>query len=453
MNMFKYIFGEQPTILQKAFAWVMVSTLLLWPIFLFATVFFFDAPIRSAVDNICRMGMVLTIWLYPLYLFPLMALWFRLSKRMGATWLFYFGPLIPVAVFSLFLAICSSEYAERKPEGYDPQTFKRINDAYAVDANHVYYWNEVLEGADPASFRVLDENYAVDSQRVWYEGDSVAGADPATFVTSDDKATLGHDARDYYMGTRPLHVADISTFKQIDNSWAIDSQNVYYLNNTLAENKAVPIGDYRTFRALNNYYAADDKHVYYANNLVEGADPKSFTILEGQYHYAKDKNRVYCRAYGSPIRDFDALRHKNMEDGIWDAFHTDGKTVYNPELMPMPAGTDFTTIHRAEPYRDWYADKAHVYYENRLLLEANPRTFKVFPSHYISEAEVSSINKSSTYSHDGTHVYYRDSLMRGVDIPSFICGEDFVSSGSFAFDKNRFYEGRPTPRINELRKK
>lgn len=452
MKIFKFIFGEQPTIPQKAFAWFMVSTLLLWPIFFFVSIFFFDAPIRSAVDNICRMGMVLTIWLYPLYLFPLMALWFRLSKRMGATWLFYFCPLIPVAVFSLFLAICSSEYAERKPKGYDPQTFKRINDAYAVDANHVYYLNDVLEGANPTSFHALDENYAVDSQRVWYNGDSIVGADPSTFVAPSDTITLSHDIYDYYKGAQALHVEDMETFKQIDNSWAIDNQNVYYLNKRV-ENKAVSIGDYRTFRALNNFYAADDKHVYYENNLVEGADPKSFEILEGQYHYAKDKNRVYYKAYGSPIRDFAALRHKNMEGGLWDAFHTDGKTVYNPELMPMPSGTDFATIHRVEPYRDWYADKAHVYYGNHLLPEANPKTFKVFPSHYISEVEVSSVNKSSTYSHDDSHVYCRDSLMYGVDIPSFICGQDFVSSQSFAFDKNRFYQGEPNPRINELRKK
>lgn len=451
--MFKFIFGEQPTISQKAFVWVMVLTLLLWPVLFFVSVFFFDAPVRSAVDSICRMGMVLTIWLYPLYLFPLMALWFRLSKRMGATWLFYSCPLIPVGVFSLFMVIGSSEYVELNPEGYDPQTYKHINKTYATDINHVYYCNKILEGADPTSFYVLNEDYAADSQHVWFNELIIPGADPKTFVAPDDNDALGHDAYDYYMGAEPLYVADISTFRQINNIWAIYSRNVYYLNvEGFSEDKAVPIGDYHTFRTLNKYYAADDKCVYYENNILEGADPKSFTILEGEYHYAKDKNRVYYKAYGSPIRDLTALRHKNMEEGLWNAFHTDGKTVYNPKLLPMPLGTDFATIYRVEPYRVWYADKTHVYYENRLLPEANPRTFKVFSAHYISEVEVSSNNKSSTYSYDDSHVYYRDSLMLGVDIPSFICGEDFVSSESFAFDKNHFYQGEPNPRINELRK-
>ena len=63
-----------------------------------------------------------------------------------------------------------------------------------------------------------------------------------------------------------------------------------------------------------------------------------------------------------------------MEDGLWNAFHTDGKMVYNPKLMTMPKGTDFATIHKVERYRDWYADNKHVYYENRLLPGANPKT-------------------------------------------------------------------------------
>ena len=47
--------------------------------------------------------------------------------------------------------------------------------------------------------------------------------------------------------------------------------------------------------------------------------------------------------------------------------------------------------------------------------------------------------------------HYRDSLMLGVDVPSFICGYDYVNHYSFAFDKNRYYEGSPNPRLEKLR--
>lgn len=447
------ILGEQPTTLQKTFVWFMLLTLLLWPIGFFVSIFFWDAPIRSSIDEICRWGTTLTIWLYPIYLFPLIRLWFKLSKKVGMSWLFYLCPLIPMAVFFLFVTFGSSAYAERKPEGYDSSTYKRLNEKYALDVNHVYYGYERLEGADPSTFKILGEDYATDMHHVWFNDCMIEGAEPATFVVPDgDISNLAHDAHDYYLEHQPLHVANMGNFRQIDNNWAVDSLHVYYLDiDVLAEKKAVSVGDYRTFKALNAFYAIDAKCVYYKNNIVEGADPPSFAVLKGQYHYGQDKHRVYYEAYGSKIRDFNALRHKNMEDGLYNAFHTDGKTVYNPELMTMPEGTDFATIHKVERYRDWYADSKHVYYENCLLPGANPKTFKVFPSHYVTEEGISDNNKATEYSHDGSHVYYRDSLMSGVDIASFICGFDFVTEQSFAFDKCRYYQGTPNPRIEKLR--
>lgn len=271
------------------------------------------------------------------------------------TWLFYLCPLIPVVVFYLFLSLASNVYEERKPEGYDPSTYKSLNAMYALDANQVYYGNKILEGADPSTFKVLSGNYATDMHHVWY----------------------------------------------------------------------------------NDY-------------IIEGADPASFVVLKGLY-YAQDKHRVYYEAYGTAIRDFNTLRHKNMENGMYNAFHTDGTTIYNPKLLPMPTGTDFLTIYRVKEYRDWYADKERVYYENRLLSGANPQTFMIFPSHYVNEDYVSDNNLNTEYSHDGNNVFYRDSLMSGVDVASFICGYDFVEEQSFAFDKNRYYQGTPNPRIEKLR--
>ena len=452
------ILGGQPTVLQKIVFWLMLLPLLIWPVFSFVSVLFFDAPIQSTVDEVSRYGMVLTIWLYPLYLLPLMRLCFWASKRLRASWLFCFCPLIPVAVFFLFVEIDSSEYAARKPDGYDSSTFERINESYAKDVNHVYYCNEILEKADPASFRVLNDNYAVDAQHVWHRGNVIENADPATFIAPDDSGSLNfslaltHDAHDYYCGTKPLHVADMASFTRKGSSWAIDSLNVYFIGaDAKIGEDVVPIGDYHTFHMLNDSYAADVKQVYYKSEIVEGADPKSFAPLNGEWEYGQDNNRVYYHACGTSIRNLDALKHKNMEKGLWDAFHTDGTIVYNPKLLPMPAGCDFSTIHRVERYRDWYADKSRVYYENRLLPGANPQTFRIFQSHYVSKDYVLNNKKDASYSCDGDHVYFRDSLMSGVDVSSFFCGYDFVDSCSFAFDKNRYYQGSPNPRLEKLR--
>ncbi len=449
------VLGDQPTALQKVFFWLMVSSILLWPLGFFISVFFFDAPFRSTIDVICRCGMALTIWLYPLYLLPLIGLWFRLSKRLRAPWLFYLCPLIPVALFYLFVAIASSEFAASKPEGYDSSTFKRLDETYATDVNHVYFYNEVLEKADPASFRVLNNSYASDARHVWYRDGLIEGADPASFVAADEGGYLvARDDHDFYRLSTPLHVADMGTFKVVDGCWAVDSKYVYYLGEEAHDSTGygrVHISDYQTFRVLNHHYAADDLSVYYEYKIVKGADPGSFALLMDEQKYAQDKNRVYYQERGTAIRDFNALKHKDMDKKIWNAFHTDGTTVYNPKLQPMPDGCDFATIYKVEPYREWYADKNRVYYENRILSGATPTTFKIFPIHYVSENYVSDNNKSAYYSYDGNRVYYRDSLMLGVDVPSFICGYDYVNHYSFAFDKNRYYEGSPNPRLEKLR--
>lgn len=436
----------------------MTASLAVWPLAFFTSIFLFDAPIRSAVDEVSRLGMAFTIWLYPLYLFPLIILWFRLSKRMGAAWLFCFCPVIPIAVFSFFMALGSSEYAESKPEGYDPSTYRRLSGAYAVDVNHVYFGNEILKGADPSSFRVLGERHAADSRHVWCAGDSIPGADPSTFVASDSCSSpdisleLTHDAHDYYCGSNPLNVADMGSFKRIGGSWAIDRWKVYYLGLVARIGKdTVAIGDYHTFRELNSFYAADDKYVYYMNEIVEGADPSTFAVLKEDLHYGQDKYRLYYHAHASALRSLDGIRHKGMERGLVETFHTDGRTVYNPELMAMPAGTDFNTIHRVERYRDWYVDKNRVYYENRLLPGASPKSFRIFPSHYVFADDVSNNNRSADYSQDGSRVYYRDSLLSGADAASFVCGYDFVESQPFAFDRYRYYQGRPNPALEALR--
>ena len=99
------ILGGTPTILQKVFFILMVSSLILWPLGCFVSIFFFDAPIHSYIDEICRFGMALTIWLYPIYLLPLLRFMFQLSKKLRATWLYYLCPIVPILILRLFLLI------------------------------------------------------------------------------------------------------------------------------------------------------------------------------------------------------------------------------------------------------------------------------------------------------------------------------------------------------------
>ena len=101
------ILGGTPTILQKVFFILMAFSLILWPLGCYVSIFFFDAPVRSYVDKICRYGMLITICLYPIYLFPLLRIMFRFSEKLKVTWLYYISPIVPIVVFWLFYSICT----------------------------------------------------------------------------------------------------------------------------------------------------------------------------------------------------------------------------------------------------------------------------------------------------------------------------------------------------------
>ena len=99
------ILGGTPTVLQKLFFTLMAITLILWPLGFYISIFFFDAPIHSDIDKICRYGMLITIWLYPIYLFPLLRFMFQLSKKLRATWLYYLCPTVPIIILWSLLSI------------------------------------------------------------------------------------------------------------------------------------------------------------------------------------------------------------------------------------------------------------------------------------------------------------------------------------------------------------
>ena len=274
-----FILGEPPTLFQKIFVWLMILSFWLWLPVSAMSPFLLDAPSRSPADEICRLGLLLSIWLYPIYMFFLIRWSFRFFKKLRVTWLFYFCPLVPVALFYLFYTLTIIAYSDSKPDGCDFGTFERLNARYSLDVNHVYYDNMILSEADPSTFKVLSYDYATDMHHVWYNDIIIDGADPATFVVPDSKiSNLAHDAHDYYMYDRPLYVANIGSFRQIDYNWALDSLNVYYLDYDVLADDTPVVGDYRTFKVLNEFYAVDSTCVYYKNTIVDGADPATFVV-------------------------------------------------------------------------------------------------------------------------------------------------------------------------------
>jgi len=101
------LLGEPLTRSQKVIYWLMILELFPWPLAALGTMFVFDSAIGSVVDGISRWGMVVTVWLYPVYFLPLLKWCLRVSRRRCIPWLYYICPLIPCIVFGVFAAVWS----------------------------------------------------------------------------------------------------------------------------------------------------------------------------------------------------------------------------------------------------------------------------------------------------------------------------------------------------------
>lgn len=161
-----------------------------------------------------------------------------------------------------------NEATEHRVEGADGRTFKTLSPGpFAKDAEHVIYQHMVLPGSDAKTFKLLDDGgqYGKDARQVYCRG-VIEGADPASFEfvgeVSEKRGTtsfyrVAKDKKDYYLGSSPLHIRDLASFKiakdggDVGDIWANDRFN-YYVG---AE--AFPIADGSTFEILRSGFAKE----------------------------------------------------------------------------------------------------------------------------------------------------------------------------------------------------
>ena len=196
---------------------------------------------------------------------------------------------------------------------------------YAVDGKHAYiamHYNVTeLPHADGASFELFLDSYAFarDKEHVFYLGVAIDGADPSTFTPLT--TCFAKDATQAYIGTIPIAVTDIASWRPLGEGsaedpwyrsakdtharphselnafgWSQDDSSVYWGSDL------VGTADTLSFVRLGKFYGKDAKNVYYAGKPIAGTDPASFELVDpppiGLMPDATDKNRSY--KYGEP---------------------------------------------------------------------------------------------------------------------------------------------------------
>ena len=82
---------------------------------------------------------------------------------------------------------------------------------------------------------------------------------------------------------------------------------------------------------------------------------------------------------------------------------------------------------------------------------ADAKSFDALPSLYLYEGSAADNNKNYDYAKDAHNIFHKDTLLKDADYATFVCGWDGLNKVAFAFDKNRYYEGHPTPLIRKYR--
>lgn len=292
--------------------------------------------------------------------------------------------------------------------------------------------------------------YAVRGREVYYRHMETGKVIPGIWAFQETVETL-------------VPGADGKTFQLIPGSsdYAQDAQQVFYKGQPIAGAEGA------TFQWVHGDYAKDAQQVYFSGSVVVGADPASFEMLWSG-GVAQDKRDWYVQGSPVGIRDRASLRQvvdlnqvTYADANIW-AYDQYNYYVGNVRGIEAVAIADPATFQVMENDSDYAKDATQVYYLDRIVPEADPRTFEAIGDRYgkdarhayyngylFDAADVASLqavgsdkfdlyNQADTYAKDAQQVYCGMGVVEGADVATFVADESGVR------DKNkRYFQGRP----------
>lgn len=239
--------------------------------------------------------------------------------------------------------------------------------------------------ADVESFEVLTRFISRDKNRAYFKEDAF-GSDQVDlgsfFVKEGGKmADIGFDKSQVYVFTKVygtqkkspkitiVEGADPETYVRTDWDWANDGKNHFYRNQLISV-------DFDSFQTLSESFSKDRDSAYFQRNgffSAIDADVKSFKVLH-KYYYAQDKHHVFYAVFAEQETDPE-LRQIPIKDDekvalLNEAFIQIGNQIYFG-TTPLQLDAAFTEI--LSTY--YIKDKSKVYYQDRLLEDADAETF------------------------------------------------------------------------------
>lgn len=219
------------------------------------------------------------------------------------------------------LKMCGSYY--RSPSGIyfgdsmingaDPDSFEIVGETYyryftqsciSKDKNSVFDGLEPISGIDPATVAI--EGWYLKDKNGAYYGEPftlIPGADPATFSASSTNRIASDQSWIYECGKRAMPNRKDAIL--LGDFYGKSDSAIYHMGQKIlganVQTFNVLFGDgVLQCESRTGGYAIDRDRVYFGGKPIEGADPKSFKLLNRIGH-AKDKRAEY--AHGVAIRN------------------------------------------------------------------------------------------------------------------------------------------------------
>lgn len=175
---------------------------------------------------------------------------------------------------------------------------------------------------------------------------------------------------------------------------------------------------------------------------IPEADPATFKEVD--FYIGQDKHRAYQREMPTQIKDYTKLSQ------IGRLMYSDGINIYDLDFHILQDADVATFEHISD---NWYKDESHVWWSNKLVNGADPKTFRPVPVSSYYSGNKGTMGGDFNYGKDDKHVFWNDSIIPGADAASFE-KVDFPDGDSWTvFDRNRVYKGKDSPKLREYLKK
>jgi len=278
-----------------------------------------------------------------------------------------------------------------KIKDVDKDSFTIGKNGFSYDnKNSVYFYGKKIDGISPKGFKIVD--LAVNS------GDSV------TFALLTDSKNLykfiyEFDPETYKLkNTKLVTVTNVKVdapsfeiVKEDTGSYYKDKDNVFYYDMNKNELRKVEGGDRNSFVEMDNFFAKDNKNVYYLGKQIRNISSEGFKFVGPDI--AKNKNGVYFLKDKTGEGDYEIVP-LNFDSASFDIANKDASNYFK----------DKNGIYYLDYGKLLNSESKDIQNAFIKLEGVDMPTFKAF---------------GYGYSKDKNRVYCEDKEFKGVDVPSF----------------------------------